>query len=131
MNVLRSLTISVASSIKIFNFLAISTKSIFLSKNPYNLIKITRFWTFREVLFFQSSFTASLLGSAIFWKRSFFFEKPTTFCIKKHKFRTFSEFLLLQSPSTGIMLPLLFFLSKTVFSKNPIFCSKKRKFLNF
>ena len=59
--------------------LAISTKSFFLSKNPYNLIKITRFWTFRKVLFFQSRFTASLLVSAIFWKKSIFFGKPTIF----------------------------------------------------
>ena len=73
-NVLRSLTILIASYNK-FLILAISTELIFFSKNPYILFLITKFWRFREVLLFQWLFTASLLLSAFFLKKSFFLQK--------------------------------------------------------
>ena len=76
LNVLRSPTISVASYNK-FLSLAISKKSFFFSKNPYILFFITKFWRFREVLLFQSHFTASLLHSAIFLKKSNFSSQKT------------------------------------------------------
>ena len=54
-----------------------SKKSIVSSRNPYIFFYKTDFWSFWEVLFFQSNFTASLLSSAFFWKKSiFFFKKP-------------------------------------------------------
>ena len=86
MNVLRSLTISVASYNKIFN-LAISTKSFFFLENPYIFFTITNFWSFWEVLLFQSGCTASLPQSAtFFWKKSQFLFKKHIYFIHWNQF---------------------------------------------
>ena len=86
MNVLRNLTISVASYNNIFN-LAISTKSIFFLENPYIFFTITNFWTFWEVLLFQSGCTASLPRSAtFFWKKSQFLFKKHIYFIHWNQF---------------------------------------------
>ena len=47
----------------------------FFSKIPYNFFTLTKVWRFREVLLFQSLFTASLLHAAFFLKKSFFLQK--------------------------------------------------------
>ena len=79
---MRSLTISVTSYKKISNF-GDFYKIIFFA-NPYLFFIFTKFWTFWEVVFFQSHFTVSLLRSAIFWEKStFFFRKPTIFFHQK------------------------------------------------
>ena len=94
-NVMRSLNISVASYNK-FLSLAISTKSFFSRKSHIIFFIITKFWRFREVLLFQSLFTASLLHSAFFLKKSIFLQKThQVFLSKKPKFWIFDNFHLL------------------------------------
>ena len=97
LNVLRSLTNSVASYNK-FLSLAIS-KKYFFSKNPYIFFIKTKFWRLREVLLFQSLFTASFLHSAIFLKKSnFSFQKTHhVFPSEKLKFELFKKFQFLNA----------------------------------
>ena len=60
-----------------FHFWRFIKKSIVFSKNPYTFFNKTKVWTFREVLFFQSPFTATSLISTIFQKNQcLFFNKP-------------------------------------------------------
>ena len=93
LNVLRSLFVSVASYNKIFGLGDFYKINFFFRKKPYILINVTKIWTFWEVLFFQSRFTASLLGSAIFWKKSTFFSKdPPFFFIKNLNFERSENF---------------------------------------
>ena len=97
LNVLRSLTNSVASYNK-FLSLAIS-KKYFFSKNPYIFFIKTKFWRLREVLLFQSLFTASFLHSAVFLKKSnFSFQKTHhVFPSEKLKFELFKKFQFLNA----------------------------------
>ena len=66
----------------------------FFSKIPYIFFTITKVWRFREVLFFQSRFTTSLLCSAIFWKKSICFRKTHQFFFppKNLNFERFENF---------------------------------------
>ena len=94
---MRSLSISVASYNK-FLSLVISTKSFFSRKSHIIFFIITKFWRFREVLLFQSLFTASLLHSAFFLKKSFFFQKTHhVFPSKSLKFEPFETFHFLNA----------------------------------
>ena len=76
MNVLRNFTILVAFYGKIATFSDSEKIQYFFSKNPSVFLKKKHiFWTFWEILLFQSHFTANLLPLAILKKFNIFFSK--------------------------------------------------------
>ena len=84
---------SAANLLPLGNF---EKKQYFSLKNPYTFDQKTTFWTFLEILFFQSLFTGQYLPLANSKKLNFFFRKPICF-FKQPKFCTFWEILLSQS----------------------------------
>ena len=69
-------------------------------------LKKTKFWTFWEILLFQSHSSANLQHSAIFGKSNFFSENPSFFLKKKNKLWTLWEISLFQCLATAKLLPL-------------------------
>ena len=112
-------------------FSTISTKSFF-SKNPYNLFNFYKFEKFWEVLFFQSRFTASLLVSAIFFKRNQFFFRKThhIFPSKNINFEGFQNFYYFSQILLDLCYIYSFLLSKTVIFEESIdfFAAKNLNF---
>ena len=127
MNVSRILTISVAFYNNFFN-LGDFYKINFFSKKPYILFIIAKFWTFCEVLLFQSRFTTGLLRSAIFFgKNQFFFQKTHhIFPSKKLNFERFEKFYYFSRILQQFCYTYCFFFSRTVFFKQPIYLAKFR-----
>ena len=126
MNVLRILTISVAFYNNFFN-LADFYKINFFSKKPYILFIIAKFWTFFEVLLFQSRFTTGLLRSAIFWKKSIFFSKTHhIFPSKKLIFERFEKFYYFSRILQQFCYIFCFFSAEQFFSKNPFIVLKRK-----
>ena len=83
MNSLRNFTNSVAFYRKFTTFNNFSKNQIFFPKNTFILFNKTKFWTFWEVLRFQSHFTANLLLLAISKKFKNSLEKPIFFSFKQ------------------------------------------------
>ena len=103
----------------------------FFSENPSIFFKKTNFWTFWEILLFQSHFTANLLPLAILKKFKLFFRKTHLFFCKKTNFWMFWKILLFQSHFTAKLLPLAILKKfKIFFRKSHLFFYKKNQFLN-
>ena len=131
MNVLRILTISVASYNKIFN-LGDFYKINFFFEKPIYFIYYCQFLNVLWGLTFSVAFYHKFATFSNFLKKINLFSKnPPFFPTKKPKLWTFWEFLPFQSLSAAIMLHLLFFFNKTFFFEEPFFCSKKPKVWTF
>ena len=137
MNVLRNFTISVAFYGKFATFSDFEKIQYFFSKNPSIFLKKSQFWTFWEILLFQSHFTANLLPLAILKKINIFFRKTHLFFLKKTqflnvlrnftvsvafygKFATFSDFekiqyFFSQNPSNSLKKPIFWAFWKIFF----------------
>ena len=88
--------ITVAFCSKFSTFRNLWKKQVFFSKNPNTSDEKTRFWTFLEILLFQSLFTGYYLPLSISKMLKVFFGKPICF-FKQPNFCTFWEILLSQS----------------------------------
>ena len=107
MNVLRSLTFSVALCGKFATFSDFEKNQEFFRKTHLLFFCETKakFWTFWEILFIHSHSSVNLLPVAFFESFSFFFENPICFLWKKDtNFLLFWETLPIQSRSTANLL---------------------------
>ena len=125
---MRKFPITVAFCSKFSTFRNLWKKQVFFSKNPNTSDEKTRFWTFPEILLFQSLFTGYYLPLSISKMLKIFFRKPICF-FKQPNFCTFWEILLSQSVFTATFLRWNFSGFKNIqnfVSKNPTFFLKKQ-----
>ncbi len=128
MNVLRSLTFSVAFYGKIASFSAFEKKSSILWKNPsFFLSNESHFLTFSKNLLFPSLSGVNLLPVAIFLK-TVVFENPSVFRTKAGIFHCFEKSNLFNRILQQICYIERFFTKINVFFRKPtIFSIKKSK----
>ena len=130
MNVLRSLTFSVALCGKFATFSDFEKiQELFWKTHLIFCETKANFWTFWETLFIHSQSTVNLLPVAFFQNFSFLFENPICSLWKKDpNFPLFWKTLAIQSRSTANLLLLailktlqIFFRKTQLFFKSPNF----------